>query len=1012
MLDKINRPEGDAEMNGLRVWLLGGLRVEWVGQPVTAFESDKARAMFCYLLLEARPIRREQLAGLFWGEQPEARARGNLSRVLSNLRDLLPDQILSDRATIALAARSPVWVDSITLMEAYDAARLSPTAHKALEAALKYYRGPLLAGFSLPGCPEFEEWLRIQQERVHLLALSAFESQSNYHRERGEWSSAVSCARQALELEPWRESAHRQLMLLLSLQGEREQALHQYELCRRILKQELDVEPATATKALYRRLLDANETPIETLFSPAGIPGIHTLLPFVGRENDHAWLLGRWEAARRGANGLTLLAGEAGIGKTRLIQEALRLVAAQGAVILSGRCYEFNRALPYQAIHEALKSIPEQATLAVANPLTQRQQPEGIAPAERSALFEAIVAHLNALCTRQASGVILCLDDLHWADADTLDLLHYLARTRNRFPFWLIGTYRPSETPVEHPLKRLAQSLDHDWLLYTRALAPLSAADITCLTTQLLGTTSDTVLAPYLFRESEGNPFLMVELVETLREQDILRIDDANWELTGDPNLKPALPARLQDVILQRIQRLDELNQYLLLLAAAYGGPFDQALLAQAGECASETIEEALREWQTRQLVHPVSNGWDLAHDTIRSALYQTVPAPLRRLLHARLAYALEAMHPEEVTLLAHHFDQARQEMTAAHYLLLAGDQARQTYAHEQALSHYRRGLELAKTPALRYALLTGLESVCDLASQREEQRAVLEELAELVRNGPAELSTPQHQIEIALRQAHLAEATSDFVAAAAAAERAVALAQTAGDSILSASGLRHWAYALRRQELLPDARTLYEHAKTTAERIGAKAVLSDSLQGLANIAWNEGDFTTARVYLERSLALCRELGDRRGEADAYNILGIVAQREGNLQAAREHTAHSLELRRAIGDRRAQGLSHNNLGAIALALGELDAAETAYTIAGRLCYEANDRWGEAIANLGFAEIALARGNLELAQSHARQGWMTLEEIGAKERATHAQRLLARIQEAAALYPPSPPDLKS
>jgi len=988
-------------MSELRVWLLGGFRVEWAGQPVTAFESDKARALVCYLLLEARPIRREQLAGLFWGEQPETRARGNLSRVLSNLRDLFPACLASDRETIALVPPMPPWIDAHILIAAYRAAQHapdSPAVQTALGAALELYRGSLLAGFSLAGCPEFEEWLRIQQEHWHMLALNAWELQTAYHRQRGEWPAAVAGARRVLELEPWRESAHRQVMLLLALQGERDGALRQYEACRRFLQTELGVAPAPETEALYRRIVAADVNTPDGMHFPGAAVTATVRFPLVGRAADHAWLLAQWEAARRGAGGLTLVSGDAGIGKTRLLQEVLRLVAGQGARVLSGRCYEFNRVLPFQAIHEALRPTLAQATSTAAS-LVRLFESANVAPMERTALFAAAAAHMERLRDRQRAALVLFLDDLQWADADTLDLLHYLVRHFGGTPCWFVGTCRSAEVLLDHPLTRLMQTFNRDGLLHTLALDPLSVADVACLTSRLLDDSVDTPLAGYLFRESEGNPFALIELVEMLREQGVLRVTDAGWELVGAIPDTIALPTRIQDVILQRVQRLSESDQYLLMLAAAFGRPFDAAMLAQAGECALEVVIATLAEWQSRQLARPVGDLWELAHDKIRGALYQIVPTPLRRLLHARLAAALERLHPEEVALLAHHFDLAQQRAPAAHYMRLAGDQARQTYAQEQARGYYQRGLELTDQPELRYTLLSGLEAVCDLASRREEQRAALTELAALVENGPPALCTPPQQVDVALRQAHHAEATSDYAAAAAAAERAVALAEAAGDDLLAADAYRRWGYALRRQERLSAAHVLYEKARALAQRSGAQTVLADCLQGLANVAWNQGDYATAQTHLEQSLALCRDLSDRRGEADAYNILGIVYQQQRDFLSARDHYTRALELRCAIGDRRAQGLSYNNLGSIAYELGDYPAAATAYTTAAALCREAGDLWGEAIAALGLSWVALDQGQADIAQHHALEGLAGLRQVGASRRVAQAEYTLGLIAQA-------------
>ncbi len=985
----------------LRLTLLGSFQAALDGRPVAGFVSGKAQALLAYLALAEGPRPRTELAALFWGETPDAAAQTSLRKALSNLHRLLGDHLIITRYEAGFDPASDYWVDALAFQhEAQDLLRRAEIAPAGpdsadllrLQACAALYCGDLLAGVRVRATTAFEDWLLLQNERLHTLATRLLEQLTAQLAARGRYADALAASARLLALDPWNEDVHRQHMLLLACDGQRGAALHQYDLCRRMLLAEFGVPPNAETQALYGRLVEGEQFGAA---APASVAAAdrRNRWPFTGRETEHAWLLTRWRAALRGGRGLTMVAGDAGIGKTRLVQEVLRFIAGQGGRILSGRCYEFNRALPYQAIHEALRVSLQQDSPAAA-PLLRLLRSEGGAAGERAALFAAFAAHLQALRRRQRGGLVFFLDDLQWADADTLDLLHYLVRADGDAPCWLIGAYRPTETPPEHPLMRLAAALG-DGLAHTLALPPLTGSEVAQLTTRLFGRV-ETPVAAYLHRESGGNPFAITELLETLHEQGIVAAAAGAWELVGDLAAPRPLPAHVYDVIRQRVARLPETDQYLLALAAAHGWPFTTALLAEAGEGDPAAVEAALAAWQARQLVRPIAAGWDLAHDSIRAALYQAVPPPLRRLLHARLAAALAAQQPDEVALLAHHYDLARQTVLAAHYLLQAGDRARLAYAHEQARAAYERGLALSTDPAQRYALLSGLEAVYDMTSCRAEQRAVLAELAELVTAGPPALQTPRTAIEVALRQAHHAEATSDYPAAVAAAERAVTLALTAGDDIFLAAGLRQWGYALRRQERMPEARALYERARAAAERVGAQPVLADSLQGLANIALHEGEYAAARANLARSLAVCRGLGDRRGEADAHNILGIVAQREGQPAEAETQYRRALALRREIGDRRGQGLSHNNLGAVALDAGQLDAAEAAYTAAAALCREADDRWGLAIAVLGLAEVAFARGACDRGQAYAQEALVAFEQVGARRRAEQAQRLLAQI----------------
>ncbi len=331
--------------------------------------------------------------------------------------------------------------------------------------------------------------------------------------------------------------------------------------------------------------------------------------------------------------------------------------------------------------------------------------------------------------------------------------------------------------------------------------------------------------------------------------------------------------------------------------------------------------------------------------------------------------------------------------------MLLAGDQARLAYAHEQAIAFYQRGLELTDAPGLRYALLNGLESSCDMACRREQQRRVLEELAALVENGPPEIATPQHQAEVALRQANYAEVNSDYAETAAAAQRAIACATAAGDETARAEGHCWWGCALRQQGEMDAARVQYEQARDIAERVGARATLATSLEGLANITWARRDYAAAQACLERALTLRQQLGDKRDEAIGHNMLGIILQRQGHYEEARRSYARGLELRRISGDLRGQIVSQNNLGTLAYEVGAVEEARESFAQALRLCQQAKDIWGEAIAQLGLGWTAFDVDDWETAQQRAEASLVGLRQASDPLRAGQAEYLLGRIAQA-------------
>lgn len=258
-------------MARLTLTLLGAFQALLNGEPVTGLESDKVRALLAYLAVEShRPHRRQALAGLLWPERPERSARQCLSQALYNLRraiadcDARPPFLLVTHHTIQFNLSSDHWLDTATfthLLAASDEHHHSRLAAcnrcmELLQKAIGLSQGDFLEGFSLGDSAAFEEWSVITRERLHRLVMAAHHRLAGCHEERGEYEPALQHAWRQVELDPWHEEAHQQIMRLLGLSDRRSEALAHYETCRRLLAKELGVGPAAKTKRLYEEIRD------------------------------------------------------------------------------------------------------------------------------------------------------------------------------------------------------------------------------------------------------------------------------------------------------------------------------------------------------------------------------------------------------------------------------------------------------------------------------------------------------------------------------------------------------------------------------------------------------------------------------------------------------------------------------------------------------------------------------------------------------------------------------------
>ncbi len=298
-------------MATLSIRLFGAIEIERDGTALTDFRSQKALTLLAYLISESRPVTREYLAGLGWPDTEQSQALGLLRRSLHDLNSQLPGCLETDRRTVRFNPTAPVTVDI-----AQFGALTAQEEVAAWVEAVALYRAPFLHGIYLDSAPELENWLLREQERWQGAMIHLLNQLVTFHTERSNYLQALSYVQQVLALEPWREEAHRQAMLFLARMGQTSAALAHYETCRRLLREELDVEPAQATQSLRTRIAAMAHQPLHPL--PPNTP------TFVGRTEELAELI---QLLTTPDCRLITLLGAGGMGKTRLAIETARGVA-------------------------------------------------------------------------------------------------------------------------------------------------------------------------------------------------------------------------------------------------------------------------------------------------------------------------------------------------------------------------------------------------------------------------------------------------------------------------------------------------------------------------------------------------------------------------------------------------------------------------------------------------------------------------------------------------------------
>jgi DNA-binding SARP family transcriptional activator/tetratricopeptide (TPR) repeat protein len=696
-------------MTRLVVRLLGDLQVRrGASGPAVPIPAKKVRALLAYLALHpGRPLPRDRLTALLWPDVPDAQARQSLRQALVGLRRVLSKTgaLVIDADAVAVDP-SRVDVDVVRFEHL-----VTDGSRPRLEQAVALYRGDLLEGFAVKASA-FEDWLLTEQERLRELARQALTKLLGHQTRTGAGEVALDTARRLLMLDSLREDVHRALMRLYVAQGQRAAALRQYQTCVGVLRRELGVEPEAATKRLYQEIL---QQPLlrGVAAEPPSPPARRTMrgarlgqasrghgeLPLIGRDAEIARLRRACQEAWDGSARVVFLTGEAGIGKTRVLEHVAAEAAARGGRVLAGRFHETEQMLPFQGWIDALRSGDVFAGLgdlgtwrAELARLFPEVGPPPTTEGNPARLLEAMLTVVDRLAARQR--LLLVLDDLHWADEMSVRLFSFIGRRIGQRPVLLVASAREEDLTESKTLRQALEELDREERLVQLGLSPLSQVHTVELVRALVrrGAAEVSVerMGEEIWRMSEGNPFVIVETVRDLVE---------GVEAPGVG--RRLVPRRVRDLIAARLERLGEPSRRLAAVAAVIGRDFNFALLQRAGGLAAPETAEGLEELVRRRIICSSGEGFDFTHDRIRRVVYDELLAPWRRALHAAVGEALEALYAEGATevsdRLAHHALQADQRERALGFLLHAADRARRAAAHRDEATLLTQALTITE---------------------------------------------------------------------------------------------------------------------------------------------------------------------------------------------------------------------------------------------------------------------------------------------------------------------------
>ena len=665
----------------LRIELLGHFRIAYAGHPVLGIHTRQQELLTYLILNRRRQPSRQQIASLLWAESSDSQALTNLRREIHNLRRSLPE---ADRF-LAIESGDLRWRDGPSFTcDVYDFEAAVEHGHlEALQQAAHFYQGDLL-----PQC--YQDWIALERDRLRGMVIDVLKRLAAALEERRGYSGAIRHARRLIALEPLEEEAYRTLMRLHALQGDRAAALQAYHNCASVIERELGVNPAPATRVLYERLLAAEEP-------GAPPPARAAAPPLAGRQEEWARLLTAWRHAARGHVEMTLIRGEAGIGKTRLAEELVDWCTRQGIAVATARSYAIEGRLAYAPIADWLRSRPvrpalsrldavwlsEVARLLPELTLERRDLPRPAPLTEnwqRQRLFEALAQALLHV----PQPLLLVIDDLQWCDPDTLGWLHYILRTYADARVLVLATLRTEEAGESPGLFELMVNLRHLDRLVEIDLGPLDEAGTVALAASVAERSLDHDHAANLFRRTEGHPLFVVEM--------------ARADLRGTTSLPP----KVQGFIATRLSRLSQPAREIVHLAATVGRDFSFKVLLEAGDLGEKTLVKALDElWRRRVVREKAGRGYDFTHDLVREVAYADMSPATCVLLHRRVAEALELVHGPDLdgvsAQIAAHYERAGETVKAVRLYRRAAEVAGRVLASEEVIRYLSRALALLR---------------------------------------------------------------------------------------------------------------------------------------------------------------------------------------------------------------------------------------------------------------------------------------------------------------------------
>jgi predicted ATPase/phosphoribosyl 1,2-cyclic phosphodiesterase/anti-anti-sigma regulatory factor len=744
----------------------------------------------------------------------------------------------------------------------------------------------------------------------------------------------------------------------------------------------------------------------------------------IGREGEMEQILRLWSLAEGGRGQLLLIGGEAGIGKTRLSEE-IKVKIGHG-IALVGRCSEFEGNPPHQPFveigrHYLRQTSPEALRRQLGDRVTSINLAAALAPLipdlyevipnltplprlepeqELSRLRNSLVAFVARSAAERPW--LMILDDLHWSDPSSLQLLHHLARHLADLPLLIMGTYRDVELDLEHPLRDLMSTLSRSPIYHHLSLKRLNKDHMRQMLEDMWQQEVPPEWVTAIYDRTDGNPFYIKEVAKTLAEEGVISFADGAWHFAPVVELK--LPSKIRDIVLRRVNRVSPETQEILSLAAVLGQQFNFPDLVAVSNRSEEQVLASLDEALAHNLIREVNAEVTLSFSNveIQQVIYENLSKLRRSRLHQQAGEALARLHGEDIVpvagQLAYHFLRANDREQAFIYSLKAGQHAQACYAYQTALRWYTQAESLLPRKvaytADHVALYQGLGDMFQTQARFAEAIKAYQTMA----TAAEAISDPVAQVQALYLSSSTQNLEGDYEAALKTARQTEKAARASKSQNILARALYEEGWALLNLGETEAALAVGEQLLTFSSTLDATYEVGQSLNLLAAVHRALGNYEQAIDYQQQSLILYRQLGDRNRVTVMLNNLAENYRLQGDYQSAISLYQEALSIAREIGDRVREVLCLSNLGGARVGLGDYAAAEADLmkvivmpeTVRSANLSETHRYLAEARLGQGKLAEALAEAQLALALGEANKvpeavglAWRTLAYVAAE-----------------------------